>query len=158
VFWAGALAWIGGLPEDGVVERLHELVRKEFVRRARSSSIEGDAEYVFSHVLVRDVAYAQIPRAARARKHVAAAAWIEGVSGERAPERSELLAHHYATALELARAAGDTELADALDDLAVRFGTLAAERASGLDQSQGLRYYRQTLALLGEDDPRRPKL
>src|SRR5439155_26090839 len=66
-------------------------------------------------------------------------------------------AHHYRTALELSRAAGDADGALLLDP-AVRFGTLAAERAVRLDQPQGERYYRQTLALLPAEDPRRPKL
>ena len=57
----------GGGAGDGDVElRLHALERKEFVRRERRSSVAGETEYAFAHVLVRDVAYAQIPRAARA--------------------------------------------------------------------------------------------
>ena len=43
-------------------ERLHALERKEFVRRERRSSVGGESEYAFRHVLVRDVAYGQIPR------------------------------------------------------------------------------------------------
>jgi predicted ATPase len=39
--------------------------------------MEGESEYSFWHLLVRDVAYSQIPRAERARRHRAAAAWIE---------------------------------------------------------------------------------
>ena len=33
----------------------------------------GEAEYAFRHALVRDVAYAQLPRASRAEKHRLAA-------------------------------------------------------------------------------------
>src|SRR3954453_4141450 len=69
VFWAGALAAVGGLPRSTVEERLHALERKEFVRRARRSSVAGETEYAFRHVLVRDVAYGRIPRAGRAEKH-----------------------------------------------------------------------------------------
>ena len=47
---------------------LHALERKEFVRRERRSSVAGEDEYAFRHVLVRDVAYGQIPRAARGRE------------------------------------------------------------------------------------------
>ncbi len=49
-----------------VEQALHELARKELVRPSRSSAMEGEAEYGFWHVLVQDVCYAQIPRAARA--------------------------------------------------------------------------------------------
>ena len=46
-----------------VEQALHELSRKELVRPTRTSSMEGEAEYGFWHALVRDVCYAQIPRA-----------------------------------------------------------------------------------------------
>ena len=42
---------------------LHGLERKEFVRRERRSSVAEESQYVFSHLLVQDVAYSQIPRA-----------------------------------------------------------------------------------------------
>src|SRR4051794_29744941 len=77
VFWAGALAAMGGADEREIELALHELSRRELVRPARRSTMEGEQEYAFWHVLVRDVAYEQIPRAARIRKHRAAAAWIE---------------------------------------------------------------------------------
>src|SRR3990172_5015770 len=63
VFWAGALAEMGGLDAHEVRDGLHELARKELLRPARRPSIEGEAEYAFWHVLIRDVAYGQIPRA-----------------------------------------------------------------------------------------------
>ena len=69
VFWAGAVAAIGARADEEVASDLQELVRKELVRRARESSVADDAEFSFWHILVRDVAYRQIPRAERARKH-----------------------------------------------------------------------------------------
>ena len=114
VFWAGALAEIGGRELAEVELALHELALKELVRPSRTSSMEGESEYAFWHLLVRDVAYAQIPRAERARRHRAAAAWIERKGGERVEDLAEVLAHHYVQALELAEAAGDTKQADEL--------------------------------------------
>ncbi len=49
-----------------VTSTLRELSRKELVRPARQSSMAGEAEYFFSHILARDVAYGQLPRASRA--------------------------------------------------------------------------------------------
>jgi hypothetical protein len=46
-----------------VREELHELARKELLRPARRASIEGEVEYAFQHILIRDVAYGQIPAA-----------------------------------------------------------------------------------------------
>ena len=136
VFWIGALADIGGREHDELELALHELARKELVRPARVSSMEGESEYLFWHLLVRDVAYSQIPRAERARRHRAAAAWIERKAGERFEDLAEVLAHHYLQALEFAEAAGDTEQAGELAPQARRFLALAGERALGLDTTQ----------------------
>ena len=107
VFWSSALAEMGDLDEREVELALHELSRRELVRPARTSTMEGESEYAFWHVLLRDVAYGQIPRAARARKHRAAASWMEAKAGERVGDLADVLAYHYQEALELARAAGD---------------------------------------------------
>jgi tetratricopeptide (TPR) repeat protein len=79
-------------------------VRKEFVTRSRRSTVSGEDEYVFRHALVRDVAYEQIPRADRVDKHRMAADWIESLG--RPDDHAEMVAHHYASALEYASAAG----------------------------------------------------
>ncbi len=105
LFWSGALAAMSGLQRWTVEEQLHALERKEFVRRERRSSVATETEYAFRHVLVRDVAYGQVPRSARAEKHRRAAEWIETLSSDR-EDRVEMLAHHYGSALEFARAAG----------------------------------------------------
>ncbi len=101
VFWAGALASMGDRDPRDVELALHELARKELVRPARSSSMEGEREYGFWHLLVRDVCYAQIPRSSRAARHRAAAAWIEREAGERVDDLSDVLAYHYTQSLEL---------------------------------------------------------
>src|SRR5207248_10238589 len=110
VFWSGAVAEMSEQDPLTVEGTLHELALKELIRLAQASSMEGQIEYAFSHALVRDVAYGQIPRAGRATKHRRAAAWIEGVSGERAEDHAEILAAHYSVALELAAAAKDPEV------------------------------------------------
>jgi class 3 adenylate cyclase/tetratricopeptide (TPR) repeat protein len=153
VFWAGALAEMGRLEPREVREGLHELARKELLRPARRPSIEGETEYAFWHLLVRDVAYGQIPRAARAAKHRAAAAWIERIAGERVADSAELLAHHYEQALELARAAGE-EVSE-LERLAVRFLMLAAERAFRLDTDKARALFGRALPLTRPGDPER---
>jgi class 3 adenylate cyclase len=51
VFWAGAVAEIGGRGPAEVETALHELARKELVRPARTSSMEGEREYSFWHLL-----------------------------------------------------------------------------------------------------------
>ena len=115
VFWVGSLTAVSGRPRDEVEEGLLRLERKEFVRRERRSSVAGETAFVFRHVLVRDVAYSQIPRARRAEAHRLAAEWLEGLAGDRAEDQADLIAHHYLSALQFARASGRD-----LDDLRER--------------------------------------
>ena len=91
----------------GSSERLHRLERKQFIVRERRSTVAGEDEFAFPHVLVREVAYGQIPRADRAAKHRRVAEWIDALG--RREDDAEMLAHHYSTALDLARAAGDVD-------------------------------------------------
>jgi class 3 adenylate cyclase len=158
VFWVGALAEIGSCERREVELALHELARKELVRPQRSSSMTDDSEYSFWHLLVRDVAYGQIPRADRARRHRAAAAWIESQAGDRAEDVAEVLAHHYLEALELAEAAGATEDAAKAAGPARRFLALAGERALGLDTAQAESRLARALELTPLEDPERPEL
>jgi class 3 adenylate cyclase/tetratricopeptide (TPR) repeat protein len=104
VFWSGALEAVTGRDRFALEERLYELERRELVRRERHSSVAGESEYAFRHVLLRDVAYGSIPRAARAERHRLAAEWIESLG--RPDDHADLLTHHYLAAIELARAAG----------------------------------------------------
>ena len=156
VFWLGAVMALGG--EDNLREledRLHGLERKEFLLRERRSVVEGDTQYAFSHVLVRDVAYTQIPRPERAEKHERAAVWIESLG--RSEDHAEMRAHHYLSALEAARAAGreTPALVDATR-LALRG---AGDRASALNAVQAaVHHYDRALELSREDDDDRPEL
>jgi hypothetical protein len=154
VFWAGALAAISSVSVAELEERLRPLVRREFVTRGRRSSVAGETEYEFGHVLVRDVAYGQIPRAERVAKHRRAAEWIESLSPDRSEDRAEMLAHHYLAALEFARAAG-VDLTDVAGAARAALHE-AAERAASLGSySQSIRLYDAALDLWPEDDPER---
>jgi class 3 adenylate cyclase/tetratricopeptide (TPR) repeat protein len=158
VFWAGALKAISGCPEAELDLALHELARKELVRAVRTTSMEGEAEYSFWHEIIRDVAYSQIPRGERVRRHQSAAAWIERKAGNRIEDLAEVLAHHYLQALELATAAGDRDRAKDLARPARRFLALAGERALGLDTTQAEARLTRALELTPPDDPDRPHL
>jgi tetratricopeptide (TPR) repeat protein len=139
-----------------VEERLHALERREMLRRERRSSVGGEVEYAFRHVLVRDVVYGQIPRAQRAEKHRRAATWIEALSADR-ENAPDMVAHHYSQALDYARGAGrPTGDLERLTRLAHRD---AAERAQALNSiASALHHYHRALALWPEDDPDWPML
>src|SRR5262249_25587717 len=110
----------------------------------------GETEYAFRHLVVRDVAYGQIPRAARAEKHRAMAEWLDGVG--RPEDHAEMLAHHYLAALELGRAAG-------LDSAPLAGHAHQARREAG-DRAFGryafsaaARFYGEAVGLVDEPDP-----
>jgi hypothetical protein len=154
-FWSGALASVGATAAAEVERSLRPLARREFVRRARRSSVAGERQYEFGHVLVRDVAYGQIPRSDRSAKHLAAAVWIESLSPDRSDDRAEMLAHHYLSALEFARA-GRLDV-DEIAEAARRALSDAAERAAALGSyRQALRFYDAALELWPDGDPERP--
>jgi class 3 adenylate cyclase len=94
-FLAEALTDLLGSPTDA---QLGGLVRRALVQERIA---QGPGRYAFRHQLIRDVAYASLPRAERARLHEAAAAGILGRAGERYPELAEIVAFHRTQAAEL---------------------------------------------------------
>ncbi len=158
VFWAGALASMGDRDLREVELALHELARKELVRPARGSSVAGEQEYGFWHLLVRDVCYAQIPRSSRAARHRAAAAWIERQGGDRADDLSDVLAYHYVQALELARAAGEEQDVPVLEAAARQFLTRAGKRALPIDVASAEASFARALELTPGGHPERAAL
>ena len=155
-FWPGAVAAVGGIDEGEVEGRIETLAQREFVRRVATTSLAGEVECSFWHGLTREVAYAALPRGVKAAKHAAVAHWIE--SGEQKEAAAEVLAHHYERALELAEAAGESELAGRLTEPAVCALRAAGDRAMPLDVAVAERHYRHALRLCPEDSPLRPHL
>jgi DNA-binding SARP family transcriptional activator len=155
VFWSGAAASLQAIDRSTAEAHLHALERKEFVQRARRSSVADESEYAFRHVLLRDVAYGQIPRAARAAKHQQAAAWIESLG--RPDDLAEVLAHHWLRALDLERAAGRSS--DVLAARARVFARRAGDRALALNAfAAATTYFERALELWPGDDRERPRV
>ena len=157
VSWLGALAKLGGTRPSSLQSRLRLLDDRQFLREERHSAVAEERQFSFRHVLVRDVAYAQLPRGQRADKHQKAAEWIEALSPDRAEDRAELLAHHYLAALAYARAARQDTAG-----LAVRTKVAcsnAGDRAMQLNAfSAASRWYAAALDHLDPADPARPRL
>ena len=156
VFWLGAVSAVGAVERQEAEQRLHALERKEFVRRERRSSVGEEDEYAFRHVLVRDVAYGQIPRGSRAERHERAAAWIDALG--RPEDHAEMLAHHYLEAIELRRAARQNE-PSALVERARLAARDAGDRALSLGSLAAARlFYEAALDLWPSDDQERFEL
>jgi class 3 adenylate cyclase/predicted ATPase len=133
VFWAGTLARMTEDPEPRL-GALDSLEARDLIRRDPFSRLEGDQQFTFKHQLIREVAYATLPRSLRRNRHRAVAAFLEeavGDSGEVVPA----LANHWAEAGEAERAA----------DYFITAGEQAG-RGWAKDESAG--YYRRALELL----------
>ncbi len=148
VFWPGPVGRLLNGDRDRLRETLDRLEGRELVASRLSSSIAGEPEFIFKHVLTREVAYDSLPRRERAAAHAAVAFWIEETAGGRSGEFTELLAYHYLEAFRAARTEDTAERTDklrrraisALLDVSIearsRFATrkaiASAERALGL--------------------------
>lgn len=82
------------LPEDDVGTTLSA------AQRLRLITDEGADEFAFGHALIRDAAYACLPRAQSTALHLSAARLLEAHA-----ESAQAVAHHYAAASQWARAA-----------------------------------------------------
>ena len=156
VFWVGPLVAMGSRDAGDVTTALGELAQLGFLRPVAHSSMSGEREYAFWHVLGRDVAYRQLPRGSRAARHAAAAIWLEAKLGERVDDIADVLADHWGTALELSRAAGHEDRARLAEPKAIDFLVRAGERAQGLDAGAAVLRFEAAKRLATPGDPQRP--
>jgi class 3 adenylate cyclase/tetratricopeptide (TPR) repeat protein len=104
IFWRGPIAELqsGEVDLDSILD---DLQRRDFIRRQATSGVITDREFIFKHVLTREVAYSTLPRAARRERHRVVATFIERESGDRVRESASILAHHYREAGDEAKTA-----------------------------------------------------
>ena len=88
--------------ESELEDALAELEARDILRRQPASAVRGAVELEFKHVVIRDVAYESLPRAARALRHEWTADWLRQALGE---QGVAAIAHHYERAWELGRTA-----------------------------------------------------
>jgi class 3 adenylate cyclase len=139
-FWRGALERMG-TRADELTELLAALERRDLIRRETVSAIEGDQQYTFTHVLIRDVAYDLLPRAARHERHEHFARFLEESTGE-VGEAGAALARHW-------RDAGR-------NDRAVTYFVAAAETAErGWAKDRAVTFYREAFGLVQDGETKR---
>jgi predicted ATPase/class 3 adenylate cyclase len=105
-FWPGAVAAALGRPAEVVERSLRRLEQREFVFEQPESTMAGQSEFRFRHVLVRDVCYQRLPRTERVARHERTAGWLDALSQTRDTDLAEVLAHHRWSAYEIARDLG----------------------------------------------------
>jgi hypothetical protein len=103
-----------GIPERQLSDALEQLVNAELLYRR---GVPPNAQYIFKHALVQDVAYASLLRANRQQVHARIARAYETRFPEVVRAQPELVAHHFTeaglsdAAIEYWQRAGDLAMA-----------------------------------------------
>jgi class 3 adenylate cyclase len=140
VFWRDVLAGLG-TGGDALDDILESLESRDVIRTEPSSSVEGDREFAFRHILIRDVAYATLTRDARRSRHRAVAALFEQTVPD-IDALAAILAYHW-------KEAGDPERA-------VDYLLSAAERAEiRRADAEAVNLYEEALSLIPKEDQAR---
>ena len=150
VFWPGAVAHLDG--DDGDIDSgLDALERRDLIRAHLESSVAGEREYGFKHVLIRDVAYGRLPKGRRAGLHLGFAEWVSGLPGGD-DDFVEIVGYHLEQSCRLAREVPHSPV-PAPDEMAVAALTRAgekSERREGIREAD--RFYQRALDLLGDQE------
>ena len=149
VFWPGAVSHLRGDSHiSSLLEDLEELERRDFIHAQTDSSVAGELEYAFKHILIRDVAYGQLPKGRRIGLHVRFADWVDALPSG-VDEFIEIVAWHLEQACRLSGEVAHTPV-PAPVEAAMRALTMAAEKA---ERREGIRearsFYTRALTLDG---------
>ncbi len=135
VCWQGAIATLSGASTGEAIEGL---IEKGLLHERGASSIAGERELIFHHILTRDVAYASLPRSRRGEVHAVIGSWIEERTAGRSEEFAEILAYHSELAGDLGRTA--------------RYATLAGDRHRRVwNAEEAIRWYDRAIAAATDD-------
>jgi class 3 adenylate cyclase/tetratricopeptide (TPR) repeat protein len=155
-FWEGALLSVVEAKRSDVQAALGTLRQKDIIVPSESARLAGEQELAFKHVLIREAAYAMLPKAVRARKHYEVGAFIEQRAGERPEEIAALLAQHYSRAATLGEEVHlEPQELEPLRAKALQFLEAAGDAASALySNREALAHYEAAVALAAEDPAR----
>jgi class 3 adenylate cyclase/tetratricopeptide (TPR) repeat protein len=145
-FWSGAVAELhGGGEVDPSLESLGE---RDMVKKSDETSLEDEREWEFKHGLIKDVAYARVPKARRATLHVRFVDWVKSRRGV-GDEVIEIVAYHLEQACKHAgvgRSESPPPIERAVE--ALMQAAEKAERREGIREAD--RFYARALELLGD--------
>jgi class 3 adenylate cyclase/tetratricopeptide (TPR) repeat protein len=145
----GVVALAPAQLRNGVSANLLSLVRKDLIQPYQAE-FPGEDAFWFRHNLIRDAAYAGIPKELRSELHERFANWLEHKVGDRSREYEEILGYHFEQAYRYRRELGPIE--SRASELGRRAGELlggAGERAaSRLDVTAAVTLLDRALAVL----------
>jgi len=130
VFYQGAVSELVPEPlRPAVSSHLMTLVRKDLIR-PEEAGFAAEPTFRFRHILIRDAAYAGMPKETRAALHEGFARWLERAADRRLTEYEEILGYHLEEAYRYRVELGAVdERARALAERAARHLSAAGRRA-----------------------------
>jgi ATP/maltotriose-dependent transcriptional regulator MalT len=158
-FSSGAVSVLlqDGATQTDLEHPLAALCSKQLIRQVEPGVPE---DFQFSHILVRDTAYARLLKRTRARLHERFAAWLTDTFRSRLAEYEEILGYHLEQSLRYRAELGP------IDDHGRQLGAEASRYLSSAGQRALVRgdmpaaanLLQRAAALLGEKDPSRALL
>jgi class 3 adenylate cyclase/tetratricopeptide (TPR) repeat protein len=142
VFWDAAVKYINQgqrLAEESIAHDLETLQGREMVFQRQPSAFAEAAEYLFKHVIFREVTYETVLLRQRKNYHSLVANWLIGQHGDRVAEMSGLIANHLVKA-------GRSE--EAID----YFQQAAEAAAAKYANEEAADLYQQALVLTSEQE------
>jgi class 3 adenylate cyclase/tetratricopeptide (TPR) repeat protein len=151
-FHRGGVAALGAA-DTQLDSRLTALVRKDLVRPERAQ-LTGEDGYRFRHLLIRDAAYAALPKATRAELHERFASWLEE-RGAELVELDEIVGYHLEQAYRYRDELGpltdaDRRTANRAGELLAGAGRRAFDRG---DRQAAAHLLGRAVDLLAQPDP-----
>ncbi|MDQ2934520.1 MAG: tetratricopeptide repeat protein [Chloroflexota bacterium] len=149
VFQRSAVAALVG-EQSGLGESLDEAVLRDLI--TEESGADRERTYRFKHILIRDMAYATLPKTRRAALHLRVVDWLDEWAGDRAEEFIEIAAYHLEQAAKFQRELEGT--ADpAIVTRAVDLLSRSARRALDRDDMRAGELFAQRALALEPADP-----
>jgi predicted ATPase len=158
-FSSGAVSVLvqDGSARTGLEHPFAALCNKQLIRRAQPGAAD---DFQFSHILIRDTAYARLLKRTRARLHERFAAWLADMAGSRVAEYEEILGYHLEQSFRYRAELGP------VDDHGRRLGAEASRHLSSAgrralargDMPAATNLLQRAAPLLDEKDPARALL
>jgi class 3 adenylate cyclase/tetratricopeptide (TPR) repeat protein len=151
-FWPGAVAHLqdetATTASAELLQRIEVLERRDLVREHEQSSVAGEREYGFKHIMIRDVAYGRMPKGRRAQLHLRFGDWVETLPA--LDEFVEIVAYHLEQACRLTREIARATI-DPPIERAVHALSHAGERAEAREgMREAERFYARALDIVAD--------
>jgi class 3 adenylate cyclase/tetratricopeptide (TPR) repeat protein len=149
VFQRSAVAALVG-EQAGLRESLDEAVLRDLITEEGGAAAERT--YRFKHILIRDTAYATLPKTRRATLHLRVVDWLDDWAGDRAEEFMEIAAYHLEQAAKFQREL-EGKADPAIVSRAVDLLSRSARRALDRDDLRSGELFAQRALALEPADP-----